>query len=142
MGSRNYIQVNQAFGSPIYLYGHSSGELHETTAKAICRAAKEDRDRILDQSYMTRILFNQMQLDFGFRQDPQATLEGTIGFGIGTVQPESQYDPIIVTWSGNAMYVTLNTETFDAFNFMTRHLPLFDTEGNFISNSQVEEVTR
>lgn len=75
MGDRAQVAIKDST-SKIYLYGHWIGaEIYP----AVARALERGPERAQDAEYLSRIIFNQMQGD---------DVDGTTGYGIGTVAHE------------------------------------------------------
>ena len=85
MGDRGNIEVRQKHGS-VFLYSHRGGsEICATLAIAL----NKGRGRWSDPSYLTRIIFNELQGDD----------RGTTGFGISVGQPDdNEYDIPTLFW--------------------------------------------
>jgi hypothetical protein len=80
MGDRGNIAVEQKYGT-VFLYSHWGGSVIDTV---LADAFVKGGGRIRDQSYFTRILFNELQGDD----------RGTTGFGISVGKPDDNEHPI------------------------------------------------
>ncbi len=84
MGDRRNVRIEEKNGGKIYLYNHWNGtELPGTVANALDRG----RDRWTDESYLTRIIFNEMT---------RGQEEDTTGFGISTYQCDENHPDVVV----------------------------------------------
>lgn len=82
MGDRSNIVVQQYDKSRVWLYGHWMGD----ESIRIVRTVLERHERWGDESYLARMLFNEMT-----KEDPM----GSTGFGISTSMQDNEH-PIIV----------------------------------------------
>lgn len=84
MGDRGNIVIKQKDDDLIFLYTHWGGhDIKETLSKALARG----RDRWDDESYLARIIFEEMI---------SVDRNGSTGFGISTYPPDNDGYPFLV----------------------------------------------
>lgn len=83
MGDRSNIVVQQYDKSRVWLYGHWMGSTHFQ----IVRDVLARRERWGDESYLARMLFNEMTKD-----DPM----GSTGYGISTSMQDNEHTIIVL----------------------------------------------
>lgn len=87
MGDRGNIVIEEdeeSFTAPVYLYTHWNGyKIKQTLQAALIRG----NNRWCDGSYLARIIFSEMIKDHVLDE---------AGFGISTVETESQHDLLFV----------------------------------------------
>ncbi len=115
MGNRGNIKIEQSDGA-LFLYTHWGGsDLCVTLATALDKG----RSRWTDESYHTRIIFNELQGDD----------RGTTGFGIAVGHaPDNQHEIPTLSWlnaeHGMGLAVHYGDKEFTPDDFISRYLPV------------------
>ena len=115
MGNRGNIKIEQSDGA-LFLYTHWGGsDLCVTLATALDKG----RSRWTDESYLTRIIFNELQGDD----------RSTTGFGIAVGHaPDNQHEIPTLSWlnaeHGMGLTVQYSDKEFTPDDFISRYLPV------------------